>query len=74
MIEIKTVEDLVKFSGSIIRVIEMRNDPVRLILGIDGPDEQRYTLTVTPNYTTQATPLSLTITTGINLNVSQDKE
>ena len=74
MIEIKSPADLVRLSGSIIRKLELLTDPVRVRIEIDGPDEMRYTLLVTPNYATTGTPTEVRVTTGLNLNVSQDKE
>ena len=73
-IEIKTPADLTRLSGSIIRKLELLTEPVRVRIEIDGPDEMRYTLLVTPSYTTQGTPTEVKFITALNLNVAQDKE
>ena len=73
-IEIKSPADLAQLTSSIIRKLELLTDPVRVCIEIDGPDEMRYTLLITPNYVTQGTPTEVKFTTGLNLNVAQDKE
>ena len=73
-IEVKTPADLVRLSGSIIRNLELLTNPARIVIAIDGPDEVRYTVLVTPYYVTQGTPTEVKVTTGLKLDVSQDKE
>lgn len=73
MILIQRPEDLVQLNSSIIRTVEMQANPVAVKLAIDGPDEMRYTLLITPNYSIQSTPVAATISLGIGLTITKEK-
>ena len=67
-IVIANQSDLAKLASSVIRNIALLDNPARCIIELDGPDEQRYILTLTPNQSVQLTPISVIVNSGIALN------